>query len=379
MQLYVFNIDLELIGIVDEIAEMEWVRKYYEGGECMVKALVTPNNINLLRKGNLICKKNDLSDVMFIMHRELSDSDDDGMELLSIEGISLSSRILSSRVTTERQILKGTAKEIIENLVLSQTNNHSNINRHINNFVVDTSPNIDFTATYEHNSLYKQLDEECTSIAIMDGCGYRIKLDINKKELVFEVYRGKDLSDKVMFAETFDNLTDQILIESDSNYKTTAIIAGQGENEDRDLVVYNDYYSGLDRLEVFIDARDIEQDKQIVQVPQPDGSMEDVEEPIKNGANAVKLLEERAKEKLSEMVEINSYTASITGTNYKYREDYDIGDMVSIKNDKWGIRYKERIIEIIEKYDGDGVDISIEFGQELPSLAKKIKQELRRI
>lgn len=380
MELYVFNQDIELLGIVDEVEEMDWTRRYYEAGDFLIKALLTPNNIELLKKGNLICKKDDLSDVMIIEHRELSDEDADGMELLVVEGISLSGRILSSRITLGRQIEKGTADKIMENILLKQTNLSSNVNRHIKRLIVDTSIKEGFTEKYEHNSLYKPLDEEFTAIASMDGCGFKILLDIENKTFIFYVYKGNDVSDRIVFSTSFDNLTNQEYIESDTNYKNVGICAGQGEEEDRDLIVYNDKeYSDLDRLELFIDARDISKDTVIVQKPNEDGELEDVEEPIKNGENAVKLLQERAKEKLQETSKVNSYRASVVGNNYIYREDYDLGDIVTVRNDKWDVMYSDRIIEINETYTDEGMTINIEFGKELPTFAKKINQKLRRI
>lgn len=380
MELYVFNQDVELLGIVDEIEEMDWTRRYYEGGSCLIKALLTPNNIALLKKGYIICKKDDLSDPMYIEHREISDSDADGMELLVIEGISLSTRILSSRITIGRQIERGTADKIMENMLLIQTNHHSNKRRHIKRLVVDRSVKPEFTKTYEHNSMYKPLHEEFTTVSQLDGCGHKIYLDIDRKYFIFKAYKGKDVSDKVVFSTAFDNLTNQEYVESDSNYKNVAIVAGQGEEQDRDLVIYNDeLYSDLDRIELMVDARDIEQDVRIENRPDGSGGTEEVEVPIKNGATAVKLLNERGKEKLEETAQARSYTASITGNNYVYRRDYDLGDIVSVRNDKWDILYSDRITEINEQYSNTGMTVEVEFGKDLPNIAKKINQKLGRL
>ena len=376
MELYIFNMELDLLGIVDEIEEMDWNRRYYDTGDCLIKALLTTNNLNLLKKGHIIAKKNDLSDPMIIEHREISDEDADGMELLTVEAISLSKRILSSRITLGRQIEKGTADKIMENILLAQTNNSENERRHIKRLEVDTSIKEDFINEYEHNSLYKSLDEEFETIAMLDGAGYTVYLDLENKKYVFKAYKGKDVSDKVLFSTLFDNLSNQNFIESDNNYKNVAIVAGQGENEDRDIIVYNDEaYSDIDRIELMVDARDIEQEVKI----EKDKNGEEIEVPVRNGATAVKLLEERAKEKLEETSKVRSYTASISGNNYVYREDYNLGDIVSIKNDKWDISYKDRIIEINEQYDSAGITINIEFGKEMPTLAQKINQKLRRI
>ena len=376
MELYIFNQDIELLGIVDEIEEMDWNRKYYSGGDCLIKALLTQNNIELLKKGNLICKKNDFKDVMIINHREISDSDADGMELLVVEAISITTRILSSRITIGRQIEKGTADKIMENMLLIQTNHHSNKNRHIKRLKVDRSVKSEFVDTYEYNSMYKYLDEEFSIISEMDGCGHRIILDIDGKYFRFEAYKGKDKSDTVLFSTAFDNLTDQQYIESDTNYKNVAIVAGQGEELDRDLIIYNDEkYSDFERIELMVDARDIEQDTK----KGKDENDNEIDIPVHNGKNAIKLLQERGKSKLEETSQINLYTASIVGNNYEYRKDYDLGDLVSIKNEKWGISYIDRITEINEQYDQRGMTVAIEFGKELPTLSKKINQKMGRM
>ena len=43
-----------------------------------------------------------------------------------------------------------------------------------------------------------------------------------------------------------------------SEYKNCAIVAGQGEGANREIVIVNDNLSGQDRKELFVDARDIE-------------------------------------------------------------------------------------------------------------------------
>ncbi|MDQ9752222.1 hypothetical protein RFZ03_16400, partial [Acinetobacter baumannii] len=72
-----------------------------------------------------------------------------------------------------------------------------------------------------------------------------------------------------------------------SEYKNTAITAGQGEGADRKIHIEGEENAGIDRYELFVDARDIEKEEQL-----PD----------------------RGKSKLAECVEVNSYSSAVDGS-----------------------------------------------------------------
>ena len=91
-----------------------------------------------------------------------------------------------------------------------------------------------------------------------------------------------------------------------------------------------------------------------------------------------KLLEARAKDKLSECTKVETFDCIISDTNKLiYRVDFDLGDKVSIINKKWGLMLNERIISITETYDVEGLKIDIEIGSNIPTLVEKIKRKMR--
>ena len=50
-------------------------------------------------------------------------------------------------------------------------------------------------------------------------------------------------------------------------------------------------------------------------------------------------------------------------TNVKYREDVNVGDIVTIKNTKWGIHINSRLVEVIESVNESGAySITPSFG-----------------
>lgn len=78
------------------------------------------------------------------------------------------------------------------------------------------------------------------------------------------------------------------------------------------------------------------------------------------------LLKDRYMAKAYSMVEEALSTNEFEGeiapdVNYKYREDYDIGDKIRIKTDI-GIQKDVRILEAVETFDSDGYNIEVKFG-----------------
>lgn len=374
MQLHIFNLDFEFLGIVEEINDIEWIRDYYRGGDFTLNAKMNEMNISLLKKDRIIIKDRDFSEPMIIEYRQLQENDD-GDEDLMVTGQSLSTRILNSRISLGRQIEKGTADKVMENLLLTQSNYSKDTNRHFPNLVVDRFEKPEFTEKIEHNTMYKTLYEDFEEICMANQCGYKVSYRHDAKQFLFRVYKGLDVSDNILFSIDFDNLKNQTYIESNDNYKNVAIVCGQGEELDRDLVIVNDKdYSGFDRREVYIDARDIEQDTK--KGTDKDGYEIDI--PIKNGPNAIKLLTTRGQEKLAELSPIHSFDAELSENNYKYKEDFDLGYLVTVRNKNWDVEFKQRITRIVESYSEYGRTIKVTFGEELPTVYDKLRQRIKR-
>ena len=63
----------------------------------------------------------------------------------------------------------------------------------------------------------------------------------------------------MIFNVDYDNVTNREFISDISEYKNTAIVAGQGEGAERRIRYVGNENSGLERYELFVDARDIEE------------------------------------------------------------------------------------------------------------------------
>ncbi|WP_415782946.1 Gp37-like protein, partial [Bacillus manliponensis] len=128
-----------------------------------------------------------------------------------------------------------------------------------------------------------------------------------------------------------------------------ALVAGQGEGAARKLVAINDNLSGFERKELFVDARDLSNKTQ--------------DDRVLTDAEYEKLLIERGNSKLAESQTIQTFESGISlHSNLVYKEDFELGDIVTIENKRWGLTLNTRITVVEEIYENDRVDIRVNFG-----------------
>lgn len=233
------------------------------------------------------------------------------------------------------------------------------------------APNLNRGATIQWQSRYKNLAEELTEISELTGVGWTVALDYTNKRWVFDVSTGRNLTatqsvnPPVIFAPQFDSLKTLEYTNSDLIYRSFAYVAGQGEGVERRIITTG-LGEGLSRHELFVDARDIDETR----------TVDDVETPIPV-AEIEATLTERGQQKLAEYSREEYLSAQIlTQSPFKYEVDYDLGDIVTVKNDDWGIGMDARITEITEVYEaGRPIQIEATFGIARPTFMDVIKKE----
>lgn len=369
MELYVLDTNFSVLGVIDSYECLVWKRNYYKPGTFSMQIIPTFEQFQLLKKGNILLKRDNTKEAMFIDHRELEENEE-GVEILLVEGYSLTQWI-DRRITLYKEIEKGNAETVVRNFVNRHCVKPNESNRKINNLIQGINNNIG--PIIDYSSHYKGLLEEVKAISTTNELGYRIDLDLHNKQYIFEVYKGldrtvnQDLNSRAIFSTEFENVSNQTYVDSDNNYRNTVLVAGAGEDANRKTLTLGSSNKSLDRYELFVDARDISDTKQ-------EGDSE-VNIPL---SEYNKLLEARGKEKLSECTKIETFDCVLENiNNLKYREDFDLGDKVSIINKKWGLILHERIVTITETYDIEGINIEVEIGNNIPNLIDKIKQRVR--
>ena len=80
--------------------------------------------------------------------------------------------------------------------------------------------------------------------------------------------------------------------------------------------------------------------------------------------NIINLLDERGGEKLAEVKPIVKFEGEVLlDGNYVYKQDFNLGDVVTVENKKYGVFINTRIIEILESEDENGYVITPTFGE----------------
>ena len=363
MELYVFDRELNFIGINDNFTSLRWLRRYYKSGEFELHCALTNENLLLLVRGNIIYKKGD-NEAGYIESRNLK-QDVEGKEILVLKGKFLTG-YLNRRIIWGTEILNVAAEVAMRTLVTNNCITPGDPNRIIPDLMLDTLKS--YPGNVDYQVSYSNLCEELENLSNISNLGHRVNLDTINKKLVFDIYKGLDRSvnqsvnPRCIFSKEFENILEQEYVDSLNNYKNLCLIGGVGEGSLRKLATVGSSV-GLDRFETFADQKSLS--NEIDTVPMAD-------------VDYTNLLIGKGNETLAETKEIQTFDSKINlNSNLKYQVDFDLGDIITIVSKKWNITLDSRITEIEETYEESGQQINITFGNSLPTLIDKLKRAVR--
>lgn len=343
MELYILNQELDIIGTIDSYKSLIWTKRYFTAGDF---ELYVPANMKLLeylKIDNFIIRDDD-DTAMIIEKIEIETSVENG-DFIIVSGRSLES-ILSRRIIYNQTNINAAACAATLQLVKENAAKDwvMYAPRGIPNLIVNEDTTNLVSGKVQQQWTGDNLLDVIVSIAERYGFGWRIRL--NDKQMIYECY----LRDKVdvTFSPEFDNLIGSKYVCDYTKYKNLARIAGEGEGISRFIV--NTYFTtnpwGLDRHELFVDARDVSSN---------DGKISAVDYGT--------LLVERGLDKLNENQITQTFECEVNpNLTYKYKADYDVGNIVTVSTN-YGITASTRILEIIESYDETGYNIVLTFVQ----------------
>jgi len=363
MELYVFDRELNFLGILEGFFSLRWIRRYHKTGGFELHSSLTPETLTLLQRGNIIWK-NDDQEAGYIEYRNIS-QDDQGNEKLAVKGSFLTG-YLGRRIVWGTERINGTAEVVMRTLVDDHAISPSNPDRVIP--LLEQGELKGIGQSINKQTSYANLLESIAGVSISSGLGYRTILDLANKKLVFDIYEGLDrkagqsVNAPAIFSTEFENILEQEYTDSLNNYRNVVLVGGVGEGAERKLAVVG-AGAGLDRFEIFADRRDL--------------SNEDENgDPILD-ADYLPMLEQVGLEVLAENTEIQTFDSKVNvNSNLIYKQDFDLGDIVTCTSKKWGITVDTRITEIEEVYE-QGFDINVTFGNNVPTLIDKIKQVVK--
>lgn len=364
MEIYVFDKKLNIQGILGSYTSLIWRRKYSKHGDFELHCALTPENLTLLKKGNIVWKNND-EEAGYIQYRNLS-MDNEGNEFLVVQGKFLTG-YLNRRIIWGIENLNTTSELAIRELIDKNVINPLDADRKVSLMTLGEVKG--YTQTSNLQTSYVNLLDKVEDIANTAELGIKAKLDLENKKIVFDIYEGLDRTSEngvnapAIFSQEFENVLEQEYAESDNNYRNVALVAGEGEGEAREKIVVGEGV-GLDRFELYVDARDLQKEKE-------DGT------PIPPEQYTQKLIN-RGESRLAESKKVETFDSKINlNSNLTYKVDFDLGDKVACVSKAWGVTIDTRITEIEEIYESTGKQVNVTFGDSMPTLIDKLKEVVR--
>ncbi len=325
--LNVYNSQLDRIGRIDAFESLIWEEKRKEAGN--FKLVLDDNEFEI---GNIVSLDEDRTGII---------------ERITLENYSVTyfghdlKTLLAQRVIA--RVAKFVNKQvsfIINDLVDKEAANPTNADRKIPLLEIGTIDAFieEMTVEYDHENLLKALSD-------FENVTYKVKLDAENKKFIFEARAGTDRTagtqGQIIFSDTFNNLL-SARFEQDVS-KVTNLAYVKAEN---DVVHEIGSSTGLDRKELYIKSS-----------AKQEGS---------SSAEYLAILTSEASTKQGK--EIKSFEGEVFADDYVYKQEFDIGDKVTIFQESRNLRVDEYITSVSTIIDKDGEHTAIEFGESAPLL-----------
>lgn len=345
IELLIYNTNFEKIGAITDAESIIWHKKYNDIGEFEIYLPVSSKNKELLQEDFYVVREDDES-VGIIENFYYSYDEGNETDMMSVSG-RFAESLLERRIIWRQTQIDGYVEQCVRNLLIDNVINPIIKERKIDCIKLGSLKGFTekIKSQYTGDNLSTAIHDICNSNEI----GYRLLFGDNN--FYFELYKGIDSSynqienPHIIFSDEYDNLISSKFESNKSKYKNTALVAGEGEGLERTTISLNNNNSGINRRELFVDAKDLSTNS---------GEIESSE--YNN------MLQARGEEKLSEVQYVVSFDGEIRlDERYKYKIDVNLGDLVIIENTEWGIYKIQRVTGVIESYDSDGYIISLEF------------------
>ncbi|WP_397537884.1 siphovirus ReqiPepy6 Gp37-like family protein [Rummeliibacillus pycnus] len=383
LSLRIIDLEFNLIDELTKYESLQLTRKHHEIGDVELKINRYMRGASELIKDRIIFPHNQLHKVYQIKHREI-ELDENGKEtenwIIKAKPLKawLTQRLILPPDGKSNDVINDSAETVMKHYVNVCAVNTVDAKRKIPNLVI--APDQKRGDTINRSARFDVLSDEMTTISQQSGLGWNISVDLKNKQFVFDVVEGVNRvaiqrdNPPVIFSPEFNSLKSMGYTESYLDYKNMAYVAGQGEGVERRIITIGDTETGLDRYELFVDARDVEE------VTQEDGTDEsgmsttvDVPRPT---ADIEADLRDRGNEKLDEYKqEIYMEGQILTKSPFVYERDWDLGDITTQKNKDWGITMDARITEVKEIYEESGMRIEVVFDKDKPDFISILKRK----
>lgn len=344
-EIFCYDSSIALCGVVDDYTSFIFERSYSGIGEWQIVISGYSKNAEYLKAATYIKCGEGVAGII----TKISENNTDGEYSLTFTGVELKGLIQKRIVIPPvgESHLKYTSKSpeyIIAGIIYTQLLGGSASNRRINGVLAAWAES---TQTITYEGRFSNAAEDIAALAETYQIGWFA--DIENNQIVWHIYHGFDrtanqtANSRLIIANGYDTMAGSTY-ERAYHTSNTALVAGQGEGVERSTVLINNVNSGLNRTEVYIDARDIKEDE---------------------------LLPQRGAEKLAEYGTASTFEIIPTGYLINnYRTAYDLGDVGTYKDQNIDFR----LTAIREVYENNQFTLQYTFGYDAATLSASLKR-----
>jgi hypothetical protein len=344
------NINLVSGQPINNYDSVMWIERYDKAGEFEITAKLSSGIVGFLPPGTIISHTKTY-EACIVENIEISESSSmdptvkiSGRGLISyfdyrIVGLSLAEAETPTIPPTQYELAANNLQTQIMNLINSEIGT-------LEGYIICTTQALTLpqdARIVKRQSVY----EAALELLSLGNLGIRVVRKnylgaVNAlsatKSLIY-IYRGNDLSSSVIFSWESGELESASYLLSNKTYRNVALVQGTYT----EAVVYDNSLpeDAYGKRVMLVDASDI--DKSLVYVP-TGSELTDI----------LNALQARGYEALANQNILNLSNVDLAkSTSYKYRTNYNLGDIVSISGN-YGVIEKRRVVEYVEIEDETG-------------------------
>ena len=376
-------------SIFEDYESIIWTVNHNDVGECEIKAPATEANLNLLKMNRLVMNMNKAKvtvpgyNVNNPRAAYTTQRVNEGCVITSVE-IDDATHTITAKGKSLEYLLTYRVDDNIRNFTGSSTTEYSKL---ISSVIADfdgqfgqppifrdgllmeysadkyrslVSPsNVTLEASWND---YLELAQKLMSLT--DEYGFRLFMlppqdESGERGVCFEVIALRN--GKATFSDELDNLSGFKISKSCEGYNDGALVLGDGEGSNR---IYEWFpripeQTGINVRYVAIDARDMQSAD------------------YSSTSDYRFALQFRGRDKKVPPVTTYEFEVDAT-TQFRYREDFYIGDSVNIVSRKYGVSLTAQVAQAVETYSADGYKVAISVGNVRENLAKRLNKRYGR-
>lgn len=365
----VYNSNLEFIGEIIQINSLQTVKNLQSASTISLNVDLVKENITLLNTSNFLILNSETTEdaEIYKIQYVQKNLNSDGSTSLVVQGRNLW-YIFSYRALTQiYNFNNANVGDIITEMITNECIKCKNPNRiypnlQLGNLTLNESINyINPLASYSNPSLDDILDTSITNVLQAVGIGLQVKANLNTKIYTVSFIIGRDLTlesdsdNPIVLSNALNNITSEQFTLNTTNYTNVCYVSGTVNNVTEQVMCIK-------------------------------GSIEASGYARQESATSCEIEGLNTKDYLSQYQAIGqSYIASqdifknssvelnIDNTNYKFNEDFKLGDLITFISEEWNIKESIEVCQVTETWSDGGYSVSLQLGKEQPTLAKILK------